>query len=234
MGTHTFRLATLVDTPADEVFAWHMRPGALERLTPAWAHAEVLERRGGPADGGTVTLQVRRGPTRFRWTLRHTDYEEGRLFRDEQVDGPLGSWVHTHRFTPQGEGCLVEDEVEWSSGSGATGLIPDGLVTRDLASLFAFRHHRLRNDLALLRRYGAGRPLRVGITGSSGFLGTQLRHLLTTQGHSVLPIRRRRPAEGETAAFWNPHTGEIDTHLLEGLDAVVHLAGESIADGRWT
>ncbi|HKJ01955.1 MAG TPA: hypothetical protein VJ997_05855, partial [Longimicrobiales bacterium] len=50
-----------------EVFAWHERPGALERLTPPWANVEVEERHGGIRDGARVVLRVHQGPARFRW-----------------------------------------------------------------------------------------------------------------------------------------------------------------------
>ena len=100
----TFETALPHHTP-EQVFDWHERPGALERLTPPWGDVEVLHRSGGIEDGGKVSLRVRRGPTSFRWDLRHRDYQYGRQFRDEQVSGPLRSWVHTHSFLPaQGGG----------------------------------------------------------------------------------------------------------------------------------
>lgn len=232
---HEYRHTSSLDATPEEAFSWHMQPGALERLTPDWADATVVERSGTIAEGGQVVLRLRRGPANLRWVLKHTAFEEGVMFQDVQVEGPFGSWVHTHRFTAQGAGCLIEDEVRWEAPLGAAGsLFPASLVETELDRLFRFRHARLRNDLARQRRYGVGAPLRVGITGSSGLLGRALTHLLTTQGHEVVPILRMRPHEGTDAAFWNPHTGEIDAHLLAGLDAVVHLAGESIAGSRWT
>ena len=91
------RLTYGVDLPAHDpatVFAWHERPGALERLTPPWGEVEVVRRSGGIRDGGEVEMRIRRGPTTFHWHVRHRDYEENRQFRDEQVSGPLKSWLH--------------------------------------------------------------------------------------------------------------------------------------------
>ncbi|MBT7692392.1 MAG: hypothetical protein HN750_10275, partial [Gemmatimonadales bacterium] len=87
--------STLTDHSPETVFAWHERPGSLERLTPPWAHVDVLEKEGGIRDGARVVLRVHRGPTRFKWALRHKDFIPNRQFRDEQVSGPLKSWVHT-------------------------------------------------------------------------------------------------------------------------------------------
>ena len=85
------------------------------------------------------------------------------------------------------------------------------------------------NDLA----EGTGaRGLRIAITGASGLIGTSLTSLLRAAGHAAIPLVRRAPAHGEIG--WDPAAGRIDSAALEGLDAVVHLAGESIGDRRWT
>jgi ligand-binding SRPBCC domain-containing protein len=97
----SFRSELPNHTP-EEVFDWHERAGALERLTPPWGKAEVLHRAGGIKDGGRVSLRVRRGLASFRWDLKHRGYEYGRAFGEEQVDGPMRSWVHNHSLALQG------------------------------------------------------------------------------------------------------------------------------------
>ena len=99
-----FRYESTLDAPPEEVFRWHTRPGALERLTPPWEDVTVVDRTGGMDDGGTVTLRIRKGPVPLTWVARHTAYEPGVLFRDEQVEGPFRTWIHTHRFEAEGEG----------------------------------------------------------------------------------------------------------------------------------
>ncbi len=75
--------------------------------------------------------------------------------------------------------------------------------------------------------------MRVAVTGASGVIGSALAPFLTGRGHEVLRlVRRARKAKDE--ARWDPETGAIDAAAFEGVDAVVHLAGESIAEGRWT
>ncbi|MDO5711383.1 MAG: TIGR01777 family oxidoreductase, partial [Micrococcales bacterium] len=73
-------------------------------------------------------------------------------------------------------------------------------------------------------------PLTVGITGSSGLVGTALAALLSTGGHRVIRLVRTAP-NGPDERQWNP--GAPTPELLDGLDAVVHLAGAPIA-GRFT
>ncbi|GII90152.1 TIGR01777 family oxidoreductase [Sinosporangium siamense] len=73
----------------------------------------------------------------------------------------------------------------------------------------------------------------VIVTGSSGLLGSALVRSLRDDGRRVLSLVRREPA-GPDEASWNPATGELDPAVLEGAEAVVHLAGAGIGDKRWT
>jgi uncharacterized protein (TIGR01777 family) len=73
----------------------------------------------------------------------------------------------------------------------------------------------------------------VAITGASGFIGSALSRALAARGVAVRPlVRPGKSAPGGVA--WDPRAGTIDAAGLEGVDAVVHLAGENIAAGRWT
>lgn len=75
----------------------------------------------------------------------------------------------------------------------------------------------------------------IAITGSTGFLGTALTERLRAQGHHVVPVVRPQTKGGNPDAIeWDPPADQIDARALEGLDAVVHLAGVSIGSGRGT
>ncbi|MBI3405944.1 MAG: TIGR01777 family protein [Acidobacteria bacterium] len=79
--------------------------------------------------------------------------------------------------------------------------------------------------------------MRVLISGSSGLVGTALMEALTKAGHSahrlVRPVHRTNfPDPGDVS--WDSVSGTIDKAAAEGSDAVVHLAGASIAAGRWS
>jgi hypothetical protein len=76
--------------------------------------------------------------------------------------------------------------------------------------------------------------MRIAVTGSSGLIGSALKERFTSQGHCVHPLVRRPARSGTAEIAWFPATEQIDTQSLEGVDAVVHLAGENIAAGRWT
>ena len=71
------------------------------------------------------------------------------------------------------------------------------------------------------------------VSGSNGLVGKALVARFQRDGHEVHTLVRRLP-EGEREIHWNPGEGELASDRLEGFDSVVHLAGESIAEGRWT
>jgi uncharacterized protein (TIGR01777 family) len=77
--------------------------------------------------------------------------------------------------------------------------------------------------------------MNVAITGSTGLIGSALVPRLTSGSHGVVRLVRGAPAMGsaERVARWDPATGAVEPGL-DGVDAVVHLAGESVAGGRWT
>ena len=75
--------------------------------------------------------------------------------------------------------------------------------------------------------------MQVAVTGSTGFIGGALVDALRLSGHDVIRVVRWGPY-GDDAVRWDPKTYEIEALGLEGIDAVVHLAGESIGGHRWT
>ncbi|HLP07084.1 MAG TPA: TIGR01777 family oxidoreductase [Opitutaceae bacterium] len=75
--------------------------------------------------------------------------------------------------------------------------------------------------------------MRIALAGGSGFVGSALRRRWAAAGFEVVQLVRR-PARGEGEAEWAPESGRIDLAKLRGCDALVNLAGENIAGGRWT
>jgi uncharacterized protein (TIGR01777 family) len=76
---------------------------------------------------------------------------------------------------------------------------------------------------------------RLCVFGATGLLGTALVASLLESGRTVTAFsRQRRSRDLPELAHWDPVAGAIDAQRLEGTDAVVNLAGENLADGRWT
>ncbi|RJO70574.1 MAG: TIGR01777 family protein [Myxococcales bacterium] len=76
--------------------------------------------------------------------------------------------------------------------------------------------------------------LRIAISGASGLIGAELARSLSAEGHSILPLVRRREQDASEAVFWDPAKGRIDSESLNGIDVMIHLAASNLGDGRWT
>lgn len=74
--------------------------------------------------------------------------------------------------------------------------------------------------------------MKILISGSHGLVGSALIPFLTTEGYRVTRLVRSKPKGDEV--LWQPDAAPMNFSGLEGFDVVIHLAGESIAGGRWT
>ncbi|MFJ1752474.1 TIGR01777 family oxidoreductase [Kitasatospora sp. NPDC088134] len=81
--------------------------------------------------------------------------------------------------------------------------------------------------------------MRIAVTGSTGLIGSALVDSLLTDGHQVVRLVRQRSRtgpqpDGTVGVGWNPYLMQIDAAGLEGVEAVVHLAGAGVAERRWS
>ncbi len=74
--------------------------------------------------------------------------------------------------------------------------------------------------------------MKVAITGSSGLIGTSLISFLSEKSVTVSKILRENPKDDDIS--WKPEDGDWNSAFTEGVDGIVHLAGENIASGKWT
>lgn len=236
MPGETFIWRSRLPFPAEQVFDWHMRPGAFERLCPPWEQVQVIRRDEPFGEGSRVELLMRTGPFRQRWIAEHREFIPGRQFRDIQVSGPFRQWEHTHRMEPDGpDACFLEDRIEYRLPGGAVGAAVAGsAVRRRLERTFQYRHQVTARDLELENSRTKVKNMRVAISGASGLVGTALIASLLRAGHQPVRMVRRQSSGSEPTISWNPEAHYVDAQALEGIDAIVHLAGEGIADGRWT
>ncbi len=235
MSIQQFSRSLRVPVPVDTLFDWHARDGAFERLAPPWQDVRVLERQGGIRDGATVSLEVRALGVPTRWHVTHRDYVHGARFVDEMKGGPFARWVHTHDFAAEGEhASRLDDRIEYALPLDGLGdLVAGGFVRGTLERTFRYRHALLAHDLARHAAFADRARLRIAVTGATGYIGQQLCAFLTTGGHTVVRIGRGRVRPGVVDVSWDPARGELDATALEGVDAVIHLAGAPIAE-RWT
>lgn len=227
-----FEHASVLPTTPEALYDWHARPGALTRLSPPWQTVQRLSPEEPLHEDQQVRLRIFMGPVPVPWVARHRDLQRPLGFTDDQVAGPFASWVHTHRFEAAPEGARLTDRLDFRFRGGAPAeALGSRFVQPMLQRMFRYRHQVTADDLQRHARWADRPRLKVAVTGATGLLGRQLCALLSTGGHQVLKLTRRPNASDE--AGWDPRQGTIDRAALEGVDAVVHLAGETIA-GRWT
>lgn len=221
----SFAAAHTIPAQLPDVWRWHTLPGAVERLTPPFLPMKVLSGAHSLANGTTVFAL----PAGQKWVAEHQpqDFIEGERFVDVAGNIPIKQvtrWRHEHRFRTSGDHTRITDTVHTT------------VPAKILHPAFAYRQHQLAEDIAFLQRIGqpnlhkdGQESLTIAMTGSRGLVGTALKAQLTTAGHTVIPLVRGTAHRGER--HWdmtNP-----DPELFRGVDAVVHLAGESIM-GRFT
>lgn len=75
--------------------------------------------------------------------------------------------------------------------------------------------------------------MHILVTGATGLVGSKLLPLLKADGHEVSTLTRRA-SRSPSERTWNPDSGSLPAATLDGIDAIIHLAGENIGDSRWT
>lgn len=224
MANHEFRAHVPFDRST--VWDWFSRPGGMPRLAAPWGPLQPVSEARNLRDGEAVLRPVvaTAGVPGAKWVARHVpdQFVDGHQFVDQVVSQPFAAvtgWQHLHRFEDDPDGCLVIDKV--------SARVPKSVV----APIFRYRLRQLLDDLAAHQRARTewqAKPLTVAITGASGLVGSALTAFLSTGGHRVIHLVRRSPDPGALyeQREWQPRAPQQE--MLEGVDAVVHLAGEPI------
>lgn len=228
MRNRQFMFQSELPVSAEKAFAWHFRKGALERLIPPWSNMDVLFPP--KAEENRFGLKLKWGPFHFKWILERRNCIANQEFSDVQIQGPFCSYTHRHKFSSMGlASCKLSDEIAYAV------VLPllNKKIQKGFSDLFSWRHAILREDLRIIDSYQGG-ALRILLSGSSGFIGKTLKTFLQLAGHEVIRLVRSPEDLREDSIFWEPSHGIVKKEDFEGFDAVIHLAGGGIAQGRWT
>ena len=151
MKTYHLQTELWLPQPLERVFKFFADPRNLERLTPPWLRFEILTPPEMEITRGTLLdyrLRLRGIP--LRWQSEIAVWEPPRRFIDRQTKGPYSLWVHEHNFTPDKNGTIIGDRVEYAVPGGA--LIHKLLVAPDLEKIFQYRHKVLEEIFHPLAR----------------------------------------------------------------------------------
>ncbi|MGE5196102.1 MAG: TIGR01777 family protein, partial [Anaerolineae bacterium] len=184
----TLVLRSKIKSSAEELFAWHLKEGALERSIPPWERVEILEKSSPAEIGSTVACRIHLGPFAMKMVVQHEEFTAGREFCDVQTKGPFKSWKHRHRVIPVDSfSSILEDTIDFKT------VLPlfDSSIIKQLNAHLKWKHEVLGCDLEFFQRYST-QKLRILVSGSSGLIGRFLTVFLKTAGHEVIRLVRSK------------------------------------------
>jgi uncharacterized protein len=232
------KFSTELTVKAETAYAWHEHDSAFNRLSPPWDQARML-RTQGIKEGGRAHIELTTPLGQVRWLAEHFNVQVGKSFSDRQLSGPFAFWQHTHSFEPSStSSCVLHDTLQYELPlSPLSDFFAGAFVRNKLSAMFRYRHSTLRNDLAFWSAFEEKKVKRILVTGSTGLIGQELSAFLRQGGYEVIGVSRQASKQASQVQ-WDLSKARPDecSVLLDGapLDAVIHLAGEGIAEGRWT
>ncbi len=176
-----------IEAPVSELFSWHLRDRAFERLTPPWLDVRV---KGGPQrleSGLNVELAARRFGMSLDMAFQVTEFESDKKFVDQQVKGPFAHWLHEHIFQDLSGGrSAMHDDIHFELPlAGVSELFLGRFFDADLLRMFRYRHQVLQMDLSGYMKNREHERKKVLVFGHSSPLTEPLLNYLATQGHTV-------------------------------------------------
>ncbi|MDJ0902099.1 MAG: SRPBCC family protein [Xenococcus sp. MO_188.B8] len=136
-----FQYSSLINSSVENVWQFHERPDILKLLTPPWQPVKVIRREGGLGVGAISEFRLILGPIPVKWLAKHIECQPNSLFVDEQIAGPMKSWVHRHQFeTIDGQTKLTDAIAYELPGGWLAELILGWWVEARLQDMFRYRH----------------------------------------------------------------------------------------------
>lgn len=136
-----FQYSSVIKSPVKTVWEFHERDDILQLLTPPWQPVKIIARQGGLNIGATSEFMLVFGFINIPWLARHTEYQQYKLFTDEQINGPMDSWIHRHHFDNQGLETKLTDMIEYNiPGGWLSNFCLGWWVNSRLQEMFRYRH----------------------------------------------------------------------------------------------
>jgi ligand-binding SRPBCC domain-containing protein len=142
---HKLWVSMVLPCEREHVFSFFAEATNLERITPPELHFHVVSPQPIIMQMGTkIEYHLRLYGLPFAWLTQITHWDPPHMFVDEQIAGPYGRWVHTHRFHHQKSGTVIEDDVRYRLPLYPLGEAASRLVRWQLRRIFAFRQQTIR------------------------------------------------------------------------------------------
>ncbi len=211
-----------------KVWEWLLCPASFERTIPPWMAGFALEKEE-RIDRFFLKIPYGFFSISVQCKICFSSYEEGLSAVVEK--GPFRFGKYSCKvFATDPSTSFLEEEFVYELPF----FLSRKKIRKKLKSLFVYRHRAAERDLLRYEKYAFPIPLRVLISGSSGLVGASLGQFLRAAGHEVVHLHRGENISSHHSISWDPQKGTALLEELEGFDAVIHLAGESLAKGLWT
>jgi len=147
----TFQYSSLIKAPVEKVWQFHERQDIMAILTPAWQPVKIVRREGGLEVGAVTEFLLTLGVFPVRWLARHVEYEQYKLFTDQQIEGPMKLWIHRHQFQAEGDYTRLTDKIQYEiPGGWVAEFILGWWVESRLQEMFRYRHQITKQQCEIL------------------------------------------------------------------------------------
>jgi ligand-binding SRPBCC domain-containing protein len=144
-----FQYSSTIDAPVAIVWQFHERPDVLKLLTPPWQPVKVIRREGGLEIGTKHEFRLMLGIIPVKWLAKHVECQPNRLFIDEQIEGPMVSWIHRHQFEAKNDRTKLTDAIDYElPGGWLAELLLGWWVELRLRDMFRYRHEVIQRFCA--------------------------------------------------------------------------------------
>lgn len=142
-----FQYSSVIDAEVETVWQFHERLDILQLLTPPWQPVTIIRREGGLGVGAISEFRLSLAGIPIRWVARHIECQQDHLFVDEQIIGPMESWVHRHEFKAENGKTRLTDAIAYQIPGGVlVEWLLQWWVNARLHDMFRYRHQVTKNN----------------------------------------------------------------------------------------
>ncbi len=142
-----FTYSSYINAPVKTVWEFHERADILEILTPPWQPVQIIRHEGGLEIGAISEFRLFLGLLPVQWVAKHIECEKYKLFTDEQIQGPMVSWIHRHEFVPENGKTKLTDAIAFELPGGfVIEQILNCWIQQRLYDMFAYRHQVTKRE----------------------------------------------------------------------------------------